>query len=116
MNNKNNHDDASVRVLPINIVAQHAGFAPLSPEPMPPCLETEDPPYDHDLALRYVQCQIVNEGINADDPLFWMVAQYVPQIDQQGMALNLDAQISLAISKRKTIMMQIAAPNGWHGR
>jgi hypothetical protein len=62
---------------------------------------TAAPPADTETTVAYVKDQIVADGIEADDPLFWQYAGHAPVTDEQGRPTTLDTQIKWAVSQTK---------------
>jgi len=50
---------------------------------------------------KYVQEKIVDEGFDANDPLFWQYAGHAPITDEKGRPTTLDTQIQWAVSQTK---------------
>jgi hypothetical protein len=58
-------------------------------------------PVEVEKVTKYVQEQLVAEGFDANDPLFWQYAGDAPINDEKGKPITLDMQIKWAVSQTK---------------
>lgn len=63
----------------------------------------------HQEVYRYAQEKITEEGLDPDDPLFWIYAGQAPIADEKGGRADLDTQIAWAVSQTKLYHDKIQA-------